>query len=184
MKHYTKSIIAICVIIFSGCVHLPGNYYAPSASGGTFLPPIEPSCRIQLDWIRLSVGGATLDLNVVRGDDKAAIHLRTNKFNPHAPIIKINLAKVSIQDAIGNNIYFPINTEQIDFRLSPTKWHVEPLISANDEGYYLLTYSKISDISLEKFVLNLPDILVGERVSKLPQVVFEKKFGIACDSDK
>ena len=183
MKRHIRHIIVICVVFVSGCINLPKNYYAPSASGGTFLPPAEPACFIQLDWIRLTDNGATFDISAVREANALAIMLYVNKHDAHAPAVKLNLGEVALRNASGDAKHFPIATNQVDFRKSPTSWPIEPLV-ITDGGYYMFRYSGIADISEEKFLLVFPEVMVGERVVKLPQVKFDKKYGTACDSGR
>lgn len=176
MKRDILTCIIVCGALGSGCVHFPHNYYAPSASGGI---PVEfrPDCPKSLDWIQVSDGGAYLYIHAVRRN-KVFIFLNVNKFKINAPTIKVNLIKVSITDPSSSYIYFPLSIDQLDFRKSPVSWPIEPVLITN-EGYYRLTYS---DINADRFILELPEVFVGDRIIKFSKILFEKRFGFTCES--
>lgn len=179
MKRDFRTFIIVCGALASGCVHLPHDYFAPSAIGGI---PVEfrPDCPISLDWIQLSDGGAYLDIHAVRRTDKVFIFINVNKFKNDAPTIKMNLIKVSITDPSSSHIYFPLSIDQLDFRKSPVSWPIEPMLITN-EGYYRLTYL---DINADQFILEFPEVFVGDHKIKFTKVWFEKRFGITCKNSK
>lgn len=184
MSGHIHRIALICVAsLITGCVNLSRTYYAPTAVGGTFLPPIEPACFRPLDWVRLSDNGATLDLKVGRGDKELAVLLLVNSHKSDAPIVSVDLGKVSLQNPTESGSHFPFATYQVDVRKSPDTWSIEPLLVTKG-GYYMFRYSDIEDIRTEAFVLKFPEVSVNGRITKLPIVTFQKTFGTACESGK
>lgn len=182
MGRYIRNLFLLCAALISGCA-LPRTYYAPTAIGGTFLPSYEPACPRQLDWIRLSNSGATLDIYASREANNLGVMLSVNSFKSDAPTVRLDLGKVALQNVAGGARHFPFATNQVDFRKSPTSWPIEPLLETKS-GYYNFRYSGIEDISTEEFVLEFPEVLIEGRIVKLPNVTFQKMFGTACESGK
>jgi hypothetical protein len=182
MGRYIRNLLLLCAAIISGCA-LPRTYYAPTAIGGTSMPSYEPACPRQLDWIRLSDSGATLDIYASREANNLGVMLSVNSFKSDAPTVRLDLGKVALQNVTEGARHFPFATHQVDFRKSPTSWPIAPLLGTKG-GYYSFRYSGIEDINTEKFVLEFPEVSIEGRAVKLPNVTFQKRFGTACESGK
>jgi len=184
MRCHIRKTLLCCAVLVPGCgTYLPTTYYAPTASGGTFLQLDEPACPIALDWIRIVENGATFDIQAVRGDKYLTILLLVNSHKSNAPIVRFDLSKVSLRNVDNETNRHPSATNQVDFRRSPRSWPIEPLVVTSG-GYYTFRYSDIEGIGAEKFSLVFPEISIAEQASKLPAVTFQESYGLACKSGK